>query len=99
VDTGYDHQGFIANLARSSCFPDLRRFEFGEYIETYMDDFAAHLTAFAHYRELFSSSAFASVRTFLWKNPVCNQAEMAEIKAMKQGRQVLLVRWSTEWMP
>jgi hypothetical protein len=98
VDTGYDHQGFIANLARSSCFPDLGSLWFGEYNETYMDDFSAHLTPFADYRELFASSAFASVRAFQWRNPVCTAAEMAEIKNLKQERQVSIVRWSSEWL-
>src|SRR5262249_45937067 len=39
VDAGYDHQDFIRGLARSSCFPGLRSLEFGEYNETYMDDY------------------------------------------------------------
>ena len=64
VDTGYDHQGFIANLARSACFPKLQSFEFGEYNETYIEDSAAHLTPVADYRELFTSRAFAPVKVF-----------------------------------
>jgi hypothetical protein len=98
VDTGYDHQGFIANLARSSCFPNLRSLEFGEYNETDMEDFSVHLTPFADYRELFSSPAFASVRVFQWRNPACSPAEMAELTSLKTGRQVLVARWSAEWM-
>lgn len=98
VDAGYDHQGFIANLARSACFPGLRSFEFGEYNETYMEDFSAHLTPFADYRELFVSSAFASVRVFRWRNPVLSLEEMAEVKSFKKGRQILVVRWSAEWL-
>jgi hypothetical protein len=98
VDTGYDHQGFIANLARSSYFPMLKSFEFGEYHETYMDDFSAHLTPFADYRQLFASAVFAPVRVFQWRNPACSPEEMAEIKSLKRGRQVLVVRWSADWM-
>jgi hypothetical protein len=98
VDTGYDHQGFIANLARSSCFPNLRSFEFGEYNQTYMEDFSAHVTPFPHYRELFTSLAFAPVKVFQWRNPACSSAEMEEVKDLKKGRQILVVRWSAEWM-
>ena len=98
VDTGYDHQGFIANLAKSACFPRLRAFEFGEYNETYVDDFSAHLTPFADYRALFTSAAFAAVKVFRWRNPVCSPDEMAEIKALKGNRQVLVVRWSADWI-
>ena len=98
VDAGYDHQGFIANFARSACFPDLRSFEFGEYNETYMEDFSAHCTPFRDYCELFASSAFAPVKVFQWRNPVCSPAELAEIGRLKQDRQILIVRWSADWM-
>jgi hypothetical protein len=98
VDTGDDHQGFIRNLARSSCFPMLRSFGFGEYNETYMEDFSSHLTPFADYRELFASQAFAPVKIFQWRNPACSPEEMAEINNLKKGRQVLVVRWSAEYM-
>src|SRR5260370_28852845 len=84
VDTGYDHQGFIANLARSSCFPRLRSFEFGEYNETYMEDFSAHLTPFADYSDLFLSPAFARVKVFQWRNPVCSREEMTVIRSLKK---------------
>jgi hypothetical protein len=98
VDAGYDHQGFIANLARSSCFPQLRSFEFGEYNETYMEDFSAHVTPFSDYRELFTSPAFAPVTVFLWRNPGCSPVELAAAKELNKRRQVLVVRWSAEWM-
>lgn len=98
VDAGYDHESFIANLARSSCFANLRTLEWGEYNETYMDDFSSHLTPFADYRALFTSPAFAAVRVFQWRNPACSPAEMEEIKALKKGRQVLVARWSAEWL-
>lgn len=98
VDTGYDHQGFIGNLAESSCFADLRSFEFGEYNETYIEDFSARVTPFADYQRLFESSAFASVQIFQWRNPSCSPAEMAKIKSLGKSRQILVVRWSAEWM-
>jgi hypothetical protein len=98
VDAGYDHQDFIANLAESSCFAKLRSFEFGEYNETYMEDFSAQVTPFADYRRLFESSAFASVEVFQWRNPACSPAEMATIKNLTKNRQVLIVRWTAEWI-
>lgn len=96
VDTGYDHQGFVANLARSSCFPNLRFFEFGEYQETYMDDFSTHVTPIQDYRTLLQSSAFASVRYFRWFNPVCTPAELAELRAMRKDCQISVLRWTLE---
>jgi len=98
IDTGYDHQGFIANLARSSCFPELQVFEFGEYHETYMDDFAAHVTPFENYRELFLSPACASVHVVQWRNPACTPQAFAELKQLTSECQVMIVRWSAEWI-
>ncbi len=98
VDAGYDHQGFIANLAASACFPSLRSLEFGEYNETYMADFAAHVTPFADYRALFASPAFASVNVFRWRNPTCSPEEMAESRRLNAGRQVHVTHWSSEWL-
>ncbi len=98
VDAGYDHQGFIRNLARSGCFPDLRSLEFGEYNETYMEDFASLVTPFEDYRELFGSSAFAPVGFFRWRNPACSGDEIAGLKAMGRGRHFQVVRWSAEWI-
>lgn len=98
VDTGFDHQGFIRNLARSSCFPKLRSFEFGEFNETSMGDFSSHLTPFPDYRELFASPAFAGVKVFQWRNPSCSPQEISEINRLKKGRQVLVVRWSAEYL-
>ncbi len=95
IDTGYDHQGFIANLTHSRCFPNLQIFEFGEYNETYMEDFSAGVTPFADYRELFASPAFESVNVFLWKNPVCTAEQLAELKELKPDRQISIVRWTS----
>jgi hypothetical protein len=98
VDTGFDHQNFIANLARSTCFPALQSFEFGEYHETYMDDFSSHVTPFVDYRALFTSPAFASVEVFLWRNPACSPGEMAEIRTLLKDHQVMVAHWSAEWL-
>ena len=98
VDAGYDHQRFISNLARSLSFPKLWSLEFGEYRETYMDDFSSLVTPFADYRELFSSRAFESVKVFRWRSPSCSSEEMSEVKALTKDCQVQVVRWSAEWI-
>jgi hypothetical protein len=98
VDAGYDTQGFIRNLARSSCFPDLQCLEFGEYNETYIDDYASRCTPAADYEELFTSGAFKPVRRFVWRNPVCPAAEIAAFKAMRRDLQLLVVRTSADYV-
>ena len=56
----------------SSAFRDLSSLEWGEYNETYVDDFRANCTPLEEYRTLFSSEAFRNVKRFVWRNPVCS---------------------------
>lgn len=98
VDAGYDSQSFIRNLARSSCFSDLRCLEFGEYNEKYMENFADQCTPMADYQALFTSSAFKSVGRFVWRNPACPAAKIGELKAMRPDLQLLVVRTSADYI-
>lgn len=97
VDAGYDHQGIIRNLAHSSCFPDLSCLEFGEYHETYMDDYLARCTPIGDYHELFRSPAFKSVGRFVWRNPACSNEEISALKALRPELQLLVLRTSAEY--
>ena len=97
VDAGYDTQAFISNLAKSSCFPALQCLEWGEYHETYMADYLANCTPKEHYRDLFRSKAFAPVTRFVWRNPVYDEEYIKELKAMKPGLQLFVVRHSGDY--
>ncbi len=92
VDAGYDTQDFILNLSRSSVLPQLRCLEWGEYCETYMEGWRENCTPLAHYRDLFRSDAFRSVRAFVFKNPACTVAELAELKSLRPDLQMLVVQ-------
>ena len=98
VDAGYDHQGFVRNLASSSCFPELSVLEFGEYRESYMADFADRMTPFRDYEILFDSPAFGPIRTFVWRNPACTAEEVDALRARDLGLSILVVRWSVEML-
>jgi hypothetical protein len=100
VDAGYDTQGFITNLASSSCFPRLNELEFGEYNETYADDFPVGCTPFDDYRRLFASKAFASVKSFVWRNPICSESELMELRSLRPGRtlQIKIVQFSSRYI-
>jgi hypothetical protein len=101
VDAGYNTQGFIGNLADSRAFPGLQSLAFGEYNETYIDSFPEGCTPFADYRRLFESQAFAAVRTFTLRNPVCTAEEIAALRALRSERdlQFKVVRFSSEYVP
>lgn len=97
VDAGYDTQGLISNLAQSSCFPELRNLEWGEYHETCVDDYLSNCTPLEDYRALFQSKAFATVNRFVWRNSVCTDDEIRELQAVKPDLQLLVVRYSSEY--
>lgn len=98
VDAGYDTQDFILNMSRSSRLPRLRCLEWGEYCETHMKDWRERCTPLDHYRALFGSGAFRPVRRFVFRNPTCSPAELAELKSLRPVLQLLLVRWSKEYV-
>jgi hypothetical protein len=92
VDAGYDTQDFILNLSQSVSFPNLTCLEWGEYCESYMDDWRDRCTPFDNYKALFASEAFRRVQRFVFRNPVCSDAELADLKAMQPKLQMLVVR-------
>ncbi len=98
VDAGYDTQDFVSNLAKSSCFPNLQCLEWGEYNETYLDEYLANCTPTEYYQELFRSDAFGSVTRFVWRNPVCTDDEIKELKELKPNLQLLVVRSSDDYV-
>jgi hypothetical protein len=95
VDAGYDHQGFVRNLAASTCFPELRVLEFGEYQETYMDDFASHVTPDADYEALFSSPLMQQLDAVTLRNPRFPETMLTNVR--RSGLQLNIVRTGYEY--
>jgi len=98
IDSGFATQSFIRNLALSSAFGNLASLEFGEYNETYMDDFRSNCTPLDDYYFLFRSTAFATVKRFVWRNPVCSTEEIVELKKLRPDLQMLVIRSSAEYV-
>ena len=98
VDAGYNTQEFISNLSVSDSFPELRCLEWGEYNETYMENWQTSCTPFADYDRLFRSAAFASVKRFVWRNPVCSAQQINELKGFRPDLQLLVVRYESEYV-
>lgn len=92
IDAGYDHQNFVRHLAESTCFPNLLHVEWGEYNETYMEDFAEHLVPPEDYWALFESPVTENLAGFVWRNPVQSVEELTELKSLRPRMQLLVVR-------
>lgn len=98
VQAGYDTQNFILHLSQSPCFPDLSYFDFTDFQETYLDDYEANCTPFSHYKELFTSQAFDRMRMVVLRNPLCSEAEITELKSLRQDVQLMLIRTSSAYI-
>ena len=80
IEAGYDHQNFILNFSRSSCFPLLKILDFGDFNEQYMDNYLAQCTPFEHYRELLQSNAFSGVQEFMLRNARLSPSQIEELQ-------------------
>jgi len=99
IDAGYDHHGFIRNYAASGEAFRVRCLEFGEYAETYMEDFATLCTPIADYVSLFGSRGFDHVAQFVWRNPVASPVEIAELRALRPKNLAFqLVHSNAKWV-
>ncbi|MES2464956.1 MAG: hypothetical protein V4671_30695, partial [Armatimonadota bacterium] len=84
-------QDFIARLSESDAFPRLRSLEWGEYNETYLENWEANCTSYEDYALLFTSAAFSAVTRFVWRNPVCSEAQLKLLKQMRSDLQILVI--------
>jgi hypothetical protein len=98
VDAGYETQDFILNLSQSTNLPRLRYLEWGEYHGLPTREWLEKCTPFAHYQSLFRSEAFRLVKAFVFRNPVCSEAELAELQTMRPDLQILVVRSTGEYV-
>jgi uncharacterized protein (TIGR02996 family) len=84
IAVGYDHQNFIENLSRSSCFPDLRELEYFDYGETYMNDYRQRCTPFDHFRILFRSPVFAQFKQVNLRGVQLTQGQVESLLAIRR---------------
>jgi hypothetical protein len=93
VDAGYDTHDFIRELARS--FPPmLTGLEWGDYAETYMDDWRTKTTPFEDMIALFQSNGFRQIQFFSLRNPIYADEELKRLAALRPGLSFRVVRSS-----
>lgn|SRR5215470_19493234 len=97
VDAGYDTQGFIRNLAECE-LNSLRAVEWGEYCETYMQDWRDHTTPFDDMLGLFQSKAFAGVKRMVLKNPVYSDEDIQRLLSVRPDLSLSIVRVSQAYV-
>lgn len=75
IQTGYDHQSFIKNLATSTCFKDLKSLVFRDYAETYMDDFQVNCTPYEDFLLLVQSSSLPALEAITIQDCVLDSSQ------------------------
>ena len=98
VDAGYDTQGFIRNLAHNTSFSQLRTLEFGEYNETYLENWRDQCTPFADFEAMLASPASSNLRRFVWRNPACSSEEVSGLKRLRPELQLLIIHATQEYI-
>jgi hypothetical protein len=93
VETGYDHQNFILNFRRSSCFPSLRTLDFGDFNEQYINNYREYRTPFEHYRELFLSKAFSEIQEFVLRHAELSRSQVEELQGLRKDLIFRLIEW------
>jgi hypothetical protein len=98
VDAGYDTQNFILNLSESSSFPYLRRLDYGDYNERYMEEYPKGCTPYEHYQALLQSPTFLPVNTFILRNSICTPEELVALKAIRRDLNFVAIQSHGEYV-
>ncbi|MGE0431125.1 MAG: hypothetical protein AB7K09_02075 [Planctomycetota bacterium] len=94
IDVGYEPQGFLANLGASSCFPQLRRLEYGDFNERYMDGWQATCATFDQYAALLRAPGMQRVGKLVLRN---SQLTPDEVARLKDVRADILIQLTQSW--
>lgn len=90
VQAGYDHQGFIRNLAASTNFPQLAVLDFTDFMDT-NNASTADFVPFEDFKALFTSPAFSTVRHFTLRGSILTRGQLLELQTLRRDVQFLHV--------
>jgi uncharacterized protein (TIGR02996 family) len=83
IVAGSEHQNFIANLARSRCFPQLRVLLWNDANHTYMNNWRDYCTPFDDYLALFQSPAIANVERLVLRDVNLTAAQIRQLRDIR----------------
>ncbi|HEY9837331.1 MAG TPA: hypothetical protein V6D27_10585, partial [Vampirovibrionales bacterium] len=85
LQTGYDTQNFILNLAQSTCFSQLKTLDFTDYSESYIENYEQHKTPIQHYWQLFHSNALPHLEALTLKHSLLTETDAVALKKTRLG--------------
>jgi uncharacterized protein (TIGR02996 family) len=83
IVAGQEHQGFIRNLAQSSCFPRLRTLIWNDANHSYRHGWSQYSTPAADYLALFQSGAIANVKTLVLRDVYLTADQIQQLLAIR----------------
>ncbi len=89
VQTGYDTQDLIYHFSHSTCFPELEKFEFTDYSETYMDNYESLRTPTEHWYAFFETDSLPALRHLTIINSALSPKDMAALRNTPLGEQLV----------
>ncbi len=98
IDSGYDHQDFIANMSRAACFPKLRMLDFGDYSQRYMENYQKQCTPFGDYELLFKSATFTGVGRLNLRNALLSADQLRQLHELRQDLQLFAIEAHGEYV-
>lgn len=81
IQAGYNHENFIENWAKSQKFPHLRAVDYSEVIDVFNRE-QEDYTPFEHFKTLFQSEVFSSVKHFTLRNFNLTREELIELQKL-----------------
>lgn len=91
IDAGYDTQNFIERLAGSSILKNLSLLAWGEYSQTYVENWIDYVTPYESMERLFRSTVFEGLTRFVLRNPNYSEEELHRLSAMRPNLQFMAV--------
>lgn len=92
LESGYDTQNFILNLAQSSCFSQLQTLDFTDYAESYVEDYERYKTPKQDYIDLFNSGGLSSLEVLILRHSPLSEEEIEELRQTRLGKQLDLLK-------
>ncbi|MCU0438435.1 MAG: hypothetical protein MUC49_10990 [Raineya sp.] len=82
IQTGFAHQNFIENLARTNSLEHLETLEFWDYSEFYMESYQQYCTSVDAYIQLFGSTHLPKLRKITLYNTLLNQENQQKLQSL-----------------
>lgn len=98
MQSGFDTQDFILNLSNSTCFNNLRYFDFTDFQETYIEGWESQTTPFETFERFVKSKAFDPVKLMILRNLTYSDEQMRHLRSIRKSTVFKLIRTESNYI-